>query len=320
MKGNASFFGALLLALVPGNLWAGERFTESSTGADAVVSDALTGLIWQKSPAGEAKSWQAALSYCEESTAANTGDWRLPSVHELESLVDVSTHSPATFKDGSTAYVSVSDDKFWSGTTYGKDHADAWYVEFNYGITYKDEKPDDLKVICVRYALRNNGDGTITDPNLGLTWMKCPQGMAYNAATNQCDGIESEFQYCTSADSSCNGNADDGILDSGPAFESCNTLNYADHTDWRVPTRDELRSLVKCADGKTPGDEDYCGEGNYTSPAIDISVFPSSSPSVGFWSSSSYASHSSYAWLVNFNYGLVGTTNKTNDVAVVCVR
>ena len=235
--------------------------------------------------------------------------------------------SPATFRNGSTAYVSVTNDKFWSGTTYGKDHADAWYVEFHNGITYKDDKPDDLKVICVRYPLRDNDDGTITDRNLGLTWMKCPQGYSYTPATNggsgTCEAKDDEsqtFQYCTNSDNSCNGGSDGGILDSDPAFDSCDNLEHAGHTDWRVPTKDELRSLMKCTDGKTPEDESDCGSGNHKSPTVDTSVFPSNFPSSSFWTSSSSASNSSNAWRVFFSNGSVLSANKGYGNAVVCVR
>ena len=53
------------------------HFTESIRHSDAVVTDSLTGLVWQKAAATDS-TWEEALAYCEASTAAGTGDWRLP--------------------------------------------------------------------------------------------------------------------------------------------------------------------------------------------------------------------------------------------------
>ena len=64
-----------------------------------------------------------------------------------------------------------------------------------------------------------------------LTWMKCLQGMTYNASTNGCDGAYPELEYCASNDNSCNGGSSGGLLGAGPVFDPCDTLDYVDHTD-----------------------------------------------------------------------------------------
>lgn len=84
----------------------------------------------------------------------------------------------------------------------------------------------------------------------------------------------------------------------------CNALTLAGLSGWRLPSDKELQSLV-----------DY---GRYD-PSIDTSFFPGTK-SAGYWSSSSYAYNSSYAWYVDFDDGNVGSSPKTFHYYVRCVR
>ena len=72
----------------------------------------------------------------------------------------------------------------------------------------------------------------------------------------------------------------------GEAADFINEQGLAGFNDWRVPTIDELKSLV--VKGRMP--------------AIDSRYFPSARDSY-FWSSSPYAFYSSFAWNINFNNG-----------------
>ena len=85
------------------------------------------------------------------------------------------------------------------------------------------------------------------------------------------------------------------------ALAYCEELDYANQTDWRLPDKNELASLI-----------------NYEiyGPASD---FPDM-PSQYFWSSSSNAGKTSTAWLVNFYGGSVGNIDKTYGGYARCVR
>ena len=169
----------------------------------------------------------------------------------------------------------------------------------------------------------DNGDGTVTNHDLGITWMKCAQGMTYDSGSDSCTGTAGTFQYCDEWDNSCNGGVDSGLLDGNgisQAWETCNDLVYAGSGNWRVPNKEELKSLVKCTDGTTPADNDYCGSGNYTSPAIDTSLFPDF-PADWFWTSASYVADSGNAWYVDFFLGgYVANDDKDYSRSVLCVR
>ncbi len=109
------------------------------------------------------------------------------------------------------------------------------------------------------------------------------------------------------------GNADtQARLDSpgicGSTLTNCNTEEYVaavnvlatalcGFSDWRMPTREELRSIVDY--GKSPG------------PAIDSNFFPNTEPSF-FWSASGFAGGSGFAWYLDFFNGVDGGGSKGN--------
>jgi len=71
------------------------------------------------------------------------------------------------------------------------------------------------------------------------------------------------------------------------ALVYCENLNLANHTDWRLPTAKELASLV---------------DTSRNSPAINTTYLPDTRSS-DYWSSTTYAGSSYYAWYLNFGDG-----------------
>lgn len=120
------------------------RFTVTEpVGGEFVVTDAVTGLIWQKSYASN-KTWQEALAYCEELGYAGQTDWRLPNVNELASLINYEIYSPASDFPGMPSEV------FWSSSSYADSTNYAWRVGFGYGYVYGGNKPNGNYARCVR--------------------------------------------------------------------------------------------------------------------------------------------------------------------------
>jgi hypothetical protein len=70
---------------------------------DGTVTDRASGLMWSKGDSAKGMNWQDALAWVQKKNAEKFlghGDWRLPSVKELQSIVDYArspetTHSPA---------------------------------------------------------------------------------------------------------------------------------------------------------------------------------------------------------------------------------
>jgi hypothetical protein len=84
-----------------GEPWPNPRFTDNLNGT---VSDNLTGLVWLKNATcNKQLLWNTALGWsktlasgqCNLSDGSVAGDWRLPNINELSSLVDLSQKQPA---------------------------------------------------------------------------------------------------------------------------------------------------------------------------------------------------------------------------------
>lgn len=86
------------------------------------------------------------------------------------------------------------------------------------------------------------------------------------------------------------------------ALKYCEGLVYAGYDDWRLPNKNELASLL-----------------DYDRSEAPYSDFPDM-PGSKFWSSTTTASGTDYAWNVYFNNGSVNGNYKILDSSIRCVR
>ncbi len=136
--------------LEKGVAWPTPRFTINLNGSnvpDGTVTDNLTGLIWLKNAnAFGARNWATALTDCNglaSGTAGLTdssvaGDWRLPNVKELQSLIDFSNVVSAL--PSGHPFTGVQSGYYWSGTTYANGTVYAWYVYMLNGYVGSNDK------------------------------------------------------------------------------------------------------------------------------------------------------------------------------------
>ena len=120
------------------------RFTDNG---DGTVQDNLTGLIWLKNAnCFGLRNWTNALSdantladaSCGLTDGSIAGDWRLPNVKELRSLVDfVQAGPPLT---PGHPFSAVQSQRYWSSTSAAADPRYAWNVFFNGGHLFVDFK------------------------------------------------------------------------------------------------------------------------------------------------------------------------------------
>jgi len=118
--------------LEKGVAWPTPRFTDNG---DGTVTDNLTGLIWLKNAnCFGTRTWTQALSdahtlnsgECGLSDGSSAGEWRLPNVRELQSLIDYGRWDPAL--PSGHPFTGVQSNFYWSSTTVAYDASYAWYV------------------------------------------------------------------------------------------------------------------------------------------------------------------------------------------------
>lgn len=176
--------------------------------------------------------------------------------------------------------------------------------------------------------------GTVLDTSTKLTWMRCALGQKWDGRA--CTGIpatiswdEASKQYGRGKKIALNqedpfdprvgGDSleyytkhQDELLGSYHDGEANNPI--AGYDDWRLPTVEELSTLV---DRKSCGS---CVEGGECQrPCISAEAFPNT-PASWFWSASPRAEDSSYAWVIYFNYGGGGSGYRGNNGLIRLVR
>ena len=327
-------------ALEKGVAWPATRFTDNQ---DGTVTDHLTGLIWLKNAgAFSPTNWLTALAEVNQlasgssglSDGSQAGDWRLPNINELTSLVDISASLPALTPG--FPFTQVSNGIYWSSTPYGGGNLGAsfaWCVLLGDGSNVDDQVANNMitgtnAVWAVKGAgggavplmatgadfsytpgddgstqtgihftyprFRENGDGTVTDTLTGLVWL-------YRA-----DAINLPWAAALAA---VNGLASGqyGLTDGSVAG------------DWRMPTRNEMLSICDRNQGNMADFLDNVydyADGSLYQPAVFVGVLPLHY----YWTSSSYAPDTTQAWTVySCDYG-VYSQPKGNTGYTVAVR
>jgi len=133
----------------------------------------------------------------------------------------------------------------------------------------------------------DNGDGTVTDKQSKLMWMRCAVGQIWVKGT--CDGAAVALTWAAALD----------------AAQSINRRGSFFFNDWRVPQVPELAGIA----------ERQC-----KNPRINLTVFPATPP-VAFWTATSRPSNSVEASAFVLGFGTDGVKYasklETHDVRLV---
>jgi hypothetical protein len=127
---------------------------------------------------------------------------------------------------------------------------------------------------------KDNGDGTLTDTQSKLTWMRCSLGQVWTGKT--CTGKASVYTWQSAQDAASKLDHDGG---------------YADRQDWRVPHIPELAMIA----------ERQC-----TNPRINLTLFPAT-PAVYFWTATTRRGPGMDAFAYVISFGAEGAKYKSKE-------
>lgn len=260
----------------------------SGAGQWACTRDNTTGLVWQAAAAGQL-SWSGARHAAQNAGGlCGLRGWRLPTTVELQGLVH---YGQTTLSLDSTYFTAGTATFHWTGERHADGTARAWVVHFGGGFVNAADR--DATAASVRLVsgggdfggLRDNGDGTVTDPRTGLMWDRCALGQSGAA----CGGGEATAYRWQSALQEA---------------RTRNSQNWRGHADWRLPNVKELASLIRH---------------DRLRPAIDTTAFPAA-PDAAFWTSSTHQAVRRMAWAVFFGEGDVFSADKDTLARIRLVR
>ncbi len=132
----------------------------------------------------------------------------------------------------------------------------------------------------------DNRDGTLTDIDSGLTWMRCALGQHWDG--HSCLGQPHRYTWQSAQQ----------------AARQYNQMGYAEYTDWRVPRLPELAGII----------ERHC-----KNPRINLQLFPAT-PAVYFWASTTKPKIYDQAYVMDFGSKGVTTLRKNEQALVRLVR
>jgi len=169
------------------------------------------------------------------------------------------------------------------------------------------DKPAYIKHDMNGSSLDNNKEqwACVQDTATGLMWEVKSESDAMRNPDNLYSWFEPETRAIKGKRDGgrCKGSAD---CDTHAYIEAMNKQNYCGHNDWRLPTREQMQTLV-----------DF--EGGDANTKIDNQYFPRTKPS-WYWTSSEHDKKNDYAWYVLFRNGLALNDLKERPKHIRLVR
>jgi hypothetical protein len=309
-----------------GVAWPTPRFIDHG---DGTVTDELTGLMWLKDGGCLGReSWRIRAYWAIDSLNIDPGslgcqdytnsynDWRLPNINELESLVNAGRPDCSAWLN-SLAFTGVEQNYYWSSTTNSLNLGEAWTVHM--WVAYVE--PRSKYVMSSVWAVRGvtsqpalvwkTGQVTSDRPGddgeleKGASWPN-PR-FFYNSAVASTD-LLTGLTWARDAGTPTHGLCTGGIKTWSEALayiECLNSNNYAGASDWRLPNRKELFSLIDRSQINPPLPSE-----NYF---VNVELG-------NYWTSTTYRYDTSRAWMVSMRHAWTDPIDKTGVAYVWPVR
>ncbi len=286
--------------------WPEPRFTEQNQ----TVIDRATGLMWTKNANLHEfpVTWQEALTavaVMNQRKFLGFSDWRLPNRRELRSLMSHQTRKPSL--PGAHPFENIFMGWYWTSTTADINPAYAWYVHLEGARMFYGRKDQ----YYLFWPVRGAGIGVL--PRTGQRYCYDGSGKKIPAIGSGQDG---EYRYGSPwPDPRFEKNKDtvhDRLTDlhwtlhadiAGQrvdwqqalvAVEQLNKDCFAGFNRWRLPSINELESLIDC------------GTHN---PALPVNHHFTSLRE-GYWSSTTSFFETDWAWVLYLEKGACGVGHK----------
>lgn len=314
--------GRFVMAVRGGN---DRRFGEPDTSrfqcnGDGTVNDETTGLMWQQGN-NERMGADTAEQLCLEMTLGGHTDWRLPNIKELNTILNLDEKQNNWFFDEVFSTEGLSGMLHYSSSSIFKNYY-TWVTNFTYGYdgyyggrqapllfrAVRDIRPEqsDTKTFVITHTGENEAydlEGHKVKPSdiRGCDADRITVPMAFEVLKNDIlikdknTGLTWDIGH------------EDLLLPWENAKEFVITLNkqcYGGYADWRLPDREELRSIVRYDD---------------QIPAIDTDYFMGTKCEL-YWSAQEEKNNPSMAWGIYFGYGCAINLLKTTEACVSVVR
>jgi len=303
-----------------GAAWsAATRFNDNG---DGTVTDTLTGLIWLKDAGclgsalwsdGLTSVNQLASGACGLSDGSAAGQWRMPNLGELESLLDVATSNPAL--PAGNPFLNVSTAIYWTSTSYygGETGSPkAWAIRLNDG-RYMNDTNANVKASSsnVVWALKGTGSGGAV--KLPATGFYLPYAAGDDGTLQEGVGLTSPrfidnhdgtltdtmsgLHWLKQADCISAQWSDALAAVNGLASGQCGLSDGSSTGQWRMPNRNEMQSL---ADRAQANMAQYFGYTylNKDGSVYQAPIFTNFFELQYYWTSTTDAADPSEAWTV----------------------
>jgi len=182
-----------------------------------IVLDNKTNLMWidDTDTNSDTKIFSQAQNYCTNLSIDEYSDWRVPSLRELFTIVDLEKYNPAI--DDKFKYTAPFG--YWSSDSYSLDNALVMGINFYDGSDGLSDKITPRYIRCVRgeslptTSFTRGDNDIVIESTKNLEWQ---------------DSSELKDSFLTYTE----------------AISYCNSLTLSNYDNWRVPTIKELRSIV----------------------------------------------------------------------------
>ena len=137
------------------------RFEVLRRFSEEAVLDKETGLVWER-VAGDTNGdqvvtlpddeldWGSARMHCLEKVVGDRKGWRLPTIHELLSLIVPSVPDAQKLPERHP-FIDVQDGNYWSATTHAGDPENAWVMDLFGNVLFGQIDPFAVAFVwCVR--------------------------------------------------------------------------------------------------------------------------------------------------------------------------